>query len=99
MLRNSRKKPGTEILYNVKRGTLSVLGCTVPLMPIDDKIKLEILVDRTSVEVYANDGQTVVSNCFTPDEGSEDVVLFTNGGELEVVQLDIYKMESIWREK
>lgn len=99
MLRNSRKKPGTEILYNVKRGTLSVLGCTVPLMPIDNKIKLEILVDRTSVEIYANDGQTVISNCFTPDEGSEDIVLFTNGGELGVVKLDIYEMESIWRDK
>ncbi|MEN8115781.1 MAG: glycoside hydrolase family 32 protein [Bacteroidota bacterium] len=97
MLRHSKKKPGTEILYNVKRGTLSVLGCTVPLMPIDNKIKLDILLDRASIEIYANDGQAVVSNCFTPDEKSLDVLLFTNGGELGVDKLDIYKMESVWQ--
>ena len=96
MLRHGKKKPGTEILYNVKRGTLSVLGVTVPLMPVDNRIKLEILLDRSSVEIYLNNGQSVVSNCFTPDEGAEDVVLFTNGGELGVVKLDVYKMNSAW---
>lgn len=99
MIRNSKKTPGTEILYNVKRGTLSVLGTTVPLMPVDNKISLEILVDRASIEVFANGGQTVISNCFTPDEGAEDLLLFTNGGELEVVKLDIYKMESAWNQQ
>ncbi|MCF6333287.1 MAG: glycoside hydrolase family 32 protein, partial [Draconibacterium sp.] len=96
MVRHDKKKPGTEILYNVKRGVLTVLGSTVPLMPIDNKIKLEILLDRSSIEIYANDGQSVVSNCFTPDEGAEGVVLFTNGGELGVKKLDIYKMNSAW---
>lgn len=98
MLRHSRKKSGTELLYNVKRGTLSILGKTVPLMAVDNRIKLEILLDRTSIEIYANDGRTVISNCFTPEEGFEDVVLFSNGGELEVVKMDIYKMKSIWRD-
>lgn len=96
MVRHDKKKPGTEILYNVKRGVLTVLGSTVPLMPIDNKIKLEILLDRSSIEIYANDGQSVVSNCFTPDEGAEGLVLFTNGGELEIKKLDIYKMNSAW---
>jgi fructan beta-fructosidase len=96
MVRNSTKEPGTEILYNVKRGVLSVLGATVPLLPIDNKIKLEILIDRTSIEVYANDGQAVVSNCFVPAPKAKDIVLFTNGGELEVVNLDIYKLKTIW---
>lgn len=99
MLRHDKKKPGTEILYNVKRGTLTVLGSTVPLLPIDNKIKLEILLDRTSIEIYANDGQAVVSNCFTPDEGAHGVVLYTNGGELGIVKLDVYKMKSAWRDK
>ncbi|NQU51957.1 MAG: glycoside hydrolase family 32 protein [Bacteroidetes bacterium] len=98
MLRHSKKKAGTEILYNVKRGTVSVLGNTVPLMPIDNKIKLEILLDRTSIEIYANDGQTVISNCFTPEEGLEGVELFSNGGELEVIKMDIFEMKSIWRD-
>ncbi len=96
MIREGRGDAGTEVLYNVKRGTLSVLGSTVPLPPIDNKIKLEILVDRSSIEIYANDGQAVVSNCFTPAEKAEDYVLFTNGGELEVINMDVYSVESGW---
>lgn len=99
MLRHSNKTPGIEVLYNVKRGTLSVLGCTVPLPTINNKIKLEILLDRSSLEIFANDGQAVVSNCITPSEKALDVLLFTNGGELGVDKIDVYKMESVWNIK
>ena len=96
-LRNSKKIPGTEISYNVKRGVLNVLNSTVPIVPVDNKISLEILLDRASIEIFANGGQTVISNCFTPTEGAEDVVLYTNGGELGIDKLDVYEMESIWK--
>lgn len=99
MIRNGKKIPGTEILYNVKRGTISVLGITVPLMPVDNRISLEILVDRSSLEIYCNGGHTVISNCFTPSEDADEYVLFTNGGELGVVNLSVYSMNSVWEEE
>lgn len=99
MVRHSSKKAGTEIMYNVKRGTLTVLNSTVPLPTKNNKVKLEILLDRTSIEIFANDGRSVVSNCFTPDKKASDVVLFTNGGELGIDKLDVYKMKSVWHEK
>lgn len=99
LVRHNKKKPGIEILYNVQRGVLTVLGSTIPLMPIDNHIKLDILLDRTSLEIYANDGQAVTSNCFAISEGNEKVVLYTNGGELGVVKLDIYKIKSAWRDE
>jgi sucrose-6-phosphate hydrolase SacC (GH32 family) len=71
----------------------------VPIVPVDNKISLEILLDRASIEIFANGGQTVISNCFTPTEGAEDLVLYTNGGELGVDKLDVYKMESIWEKE
>lgn len=98
MFRHHSKKQGIEVLYNVKRGVLTVLGSTVPLLPEDNIIKLEVLLDRTSIEIYANNGQAVVSNCFVSDEKSTDVVLFTNGGELGIVNLDVYHVESIWND-
>jgi sucrose-6-phosphate hydrolase SacC (GH32 family) len=57
---------------------------------------MEILIDRASIEIYANDGQAVISNCFTPSEKADDFVLFTNGGELEVIKMEAYKIESVW---
>lgn len=99
ILRNSKKVPGTEVSYNVKRGVLTVLNSTVPIVPVDNKISLEILLDRSSIEIFANGGQTVISNCFTPLEGADEVVLYTNGGELGVDKLDVYEMESIWKKE
>jgi sucrose-6-phosphate hydrolase SacC (GH32 family) len=98
MFRHSKKAAGTELLYNAKRGTLSCLGKTVPLAAVDGKIHLEVLVDRTSIEIFANRGQIVMSSCFTPLEKSRGMELFTNGGELMIEQLDIFEVNSIWRE-
>ena len=50
------------------RGLGDVYKRQVPVVPVDNKISLEILLDRASIEIFANGGQTVVSNCFTPTE-------------------------------
>ena len=99
LIRHSKKSPGTEIEYDVKRGVLKAFNTMMPLPPIDNKIMLEILIDRTSVEIFANGGQNVMSNCFLPKEGAEDVVLYTIGGELGIDKLDVYEVNSIWEEK
>ncbi len=97
MIRHSKKEMGTEILYNVKREVLSCLGTIIPLKTNDKKLKLEILVDRSSIEIFANDGEKVISHCFTPKESAMGYEIFTNGGELFVDQMDIFEMNSIWR--
>jgi fructan beta-fructosidase len=99
MLRMNKKVTGTELLYNVKRQTLSVLGQTVPLEPIDNKIYLEILIDRSSIEVYANNGRAVISNTFTPDENALEYLLYNTGGELMVDKLEIIELNSAWKSK
>jgi len=99
MIRQNKKNQGAEILYNGKRGVITVLNSTVPVVPVNNKIKLEILLDRASIEIFINDGQSVVSNCFTPVENADDLVLYCTGGELMVDKLDIYKVESVWSEK
>ena len=95
-VRNSKKMAGTEILYDVARGSISALGSSAPLQSADNIITLEILLDRASIEVFANEGQVVLTNNFTPEEGAEELILFSNGGEVIVIRLDIYKIESAW---
>lgn len=95
IIRHSKKVAGTEISYHAKRGTISVLNSTVPVALTNNKISLEILIDRTSIEIFINGGQTVLSNCFTPADGN-DIVLYTIGGELGIDQLDIYEIKSVY---
>jgi sucrose-6-phosphate hydrolase SacC (GH32 family) len=99
LVRHSKKIPGTEILYNVKRGVLSCLGRQVPLPPVDGKIQIEILLDRSSIEIFANKGLVAMSSCLFAPENSLDLELFTIGGELMVEKLDVYELKSAWREK
>lgn len=96
IVRMDKKNNGTEITYNAKTNTLSCLGKSVVIEPVDHVLKLEILVDRSSVEIFANDGKAVMSSCFVPTENAEGIYLFTIGGELLVQKLEIYPMKSMW---
>ncbi len=98
MLRTGKKNQGTELVYNVKRETLSLLGHTVPLSPVDNKIHLDILLDRASVEVFANNGQASISCNFFNQEEDNGYMLYNTGGELLVEELEIFKLNSVWEE-
>jgi fructan beta-fructosidase len=97
MLKNGKKNPGAELMYNVKRQTLSLLGQQIGLAPIDNKISLDILVDRASAEVFANGGIASVSSLIFNPENDKDFILFNSGGELMVEELTITEINSIWR--
>ena len=47
---------GIEVAYDVAKQQLSCLDKTAPLSPEDGQVRLEILVDRTSIEIFANEG-------------------------------------------
>ncbi len=96
MVRHSKKQTGTEIRYDATKSIISCLGQAALLKPEDGKIKLEILVDRTSIEIFGNDGKMVMSNCFTPDPDADELVLYNTGGELLVEKLEIYPMKSMY---
>jgi len=96
MLRTGKKNQGSELVYNVKRQTLTILGMTMPLEPIDNKIQLDILLDRASAEVYANNGRGVLTNVFFNEVPDQELILFNTGGELLVEELDIFSLKSAW---
>ncbi len=96
MLRTGKKSQGTELVYNVKRETLSLLGQSVPLTPVDNKIYLDILLDRSSVEVFANNGHAAISCNLFNQENNKGYILYNTGGELLVEELSIFEMKSIW---
>jgi fructan beta-fructosidase len=99
MLRVGKKNQGTELVYNVKRGTLSILGQTIPLEPVDNKIFLDILLDRASVELFANNGRVAFSANFKNQANDKKYILFNTGGELLVEELDIWEINSAWSEE
>jgi len=66
-----------------------------PLAPADGKIKLRILLDRNTVEIFGNDGEVVISSCFMPEDGNMDYS-FTAEGEVKIVKAEIHSLKSAW---
>jgi len=53
-------------------------------------LKLRILVDRSSVEVFAGDGRVVLSSLFFPDPANKEFKMEATGGKAKIVSLVIY---------
>jgi fructan beta-fructosidase len=70
-----------------------------PLEPKDGKIKLRVFVDDTTVEVFANDGEAVMSALVFPDPLSSGLELFADGAEVGLERAVYYPMRSVWRDE
>lgn len=60
------------------------------------QIKLRILVDESSVEVFVNGGKSVFSEVIFPDPASRAMSFYTKGGNVKVVSLKVNKLRSVW---
>ncbi len=87
---------GEPITYDAQAHTLTCLGCTAPLEASNGQVNLRILVDRTSLEVYANGGLVSMTSCFLPQEGADQISAFAAGGEATLKTLRIFDLLSAW---
>jgi fructan beta-fructosidase len=58
-----------------------------PLVAEGGLVRLRLLVDRSSVEVFGGDGRTVISDRIYPRPDSRGASLFAEGGTAELVSL------------
>lgn len=68
-----------------------------PLSPKNNRVKLRIFVDWSSVEIFGNDGELVITDQIFPDPASQGVELYTKNGNVKLVSLTIYQLDSIHR--
>ena len=67
------------------------------MSPVGNRIKMRILVDWSSVEVFANDGEIALSYQVFPDDAGDKLELFVSGGEVRLVSLTINAIKSVWQ--
>ena len=60
------------------------------------RIRLQILVDRSSIEVFGNHGKISMSTTFFPDLRDTDLGIFTRDGDIRIISLEANRLESIW---
>ena len=69
-------------------------GATAPVTSRTTSVRLRIVVDRTSVEVFVNDGEPVLTDQIFPAAGSNGVDLFAIGGTATVSTLAVWELKS-----
>jgi levanase/fructan beta-fructosidase len=57
--------------------------------------KLDILLDRTSIEVFANDGEVSLAAAFLPS--GDELAIECTKGEIRLDSLVVHSMGSIWK--
>jgi fructan beta-fructosidase len=90
---------GTEVVYDVEKQTLSCKGRTAPLKPVKGKIRLRLLVDRGSIEIFGNDGAMAMSIGLIPPDKDRSLSAFSRGGNTSVPALEVIELRSAWGRK
>lgn len=87
---------GEKLTHSAKKKELTCLGATVPVEPVDGKITLRILVDRTSIEIFVQEGKYPMTSCFLPDPGNKEIAFSVPGGEVKIKSLTVNELKSAW---
>ena len=87
---------GTHIVYDAAAKELRCLGKKVQCGLLDGRLKLRMLVDRRSLEIFINDGRYVMSFYFQADKEKLPVTMTSTGGQATFDSVDIWELASIW---
>lgn len=86
---------GHPIRYSMTVGAIGVGPDSAPLKIAGKPLRLRILVDRPSIEVFADKGQVTFSTVYL--EGNTNEIVFTaSGGDILLRTLTVTRLESIW---
>jgi fructan beta-fructosidase len=87
---------GIPVVFDFSKHELSCRKVVAPLTPIGERLRLRVLVDRGSIEIFGNDGRVAISAGATPNPSDGTVELATKGGDLIVSSLSVWKLKSAW---
>ncbi|MEM1084118.1 MAG: GH32 C-terminal domain-containing protein [Verrucomicrobiota bacterium] len=79
-----------SFVYDAQAATLD--GAPVTL--IDGALKVRILIDRGIIEVFANDGEAVITSSYANDLEIDTIEISAEGGDAELVKLEVTRLEA-----
>jgi fructan beta-fructosidase len=67
-----------------------------PLKMKNNRVKLQLFIDTSSIELLANDGEIAMTSLIFPSEIGKSLTLVSNEGSANVSTLKITELDSIW---
>ncbi|GGD91680.1 hypothetical protein GCM10010911_58010 [Paenibacillus nasutitermitis] len=105
MRASEEHKEETLVIYNSEENELSInrdksgggvtgISRCVLKPAADGTVKLHLFVDRSSIEVFGNDGRVAASNRIYPHLDNTGLDLYARSGTAKLLRLDVWKLES-----
>ena len=60
------------------------------------RLKLHLFIDQSSIEVFAQDGEIVITDQIFPDPASTGIEIYAKDGEAKLISLTLYPLKSIY---
>jgi fructan beta-fructosidase len=89
----------STVAYKVAEKKLHALDKSADLAPAGGRIKMRILLDRSSLEVFGNDGEVSLTSNFIPVAGRNGLQVYATGGSVKIVSLAAHKLRGAWDPK
>lgn len=70
---------------------------TIPVKNLGEKVKFDLILDQSSIELFINDGQYVATELFFPSEPYKQLSI-TDGGDNTLENFSVETIASIWRD-
>ena len=92
---------GETVRYERTRGRLSCGGSSAFIPKGRKTVKLHVLVDRTSIEIFADEGEVSMSCCFLPQEDawyrlSTYGIPWPKGRKAKIISMEVFELNSIF---
>ncbi len=87
---------GFELQINTANRTISFGDKTTPLPGSGNKILLEALVDRLSMEVFINQGEVYMPLYLSPGKKTGEYAIQVKEGSLHLNNLTVWPLNSVW---
>ncbi len=87
---------GQRVRYSVPDAMVTCLGRSASLRQERGRIRLRLLVDRTSIELFGNGGALSMTSCFLAPNGDFRLGMFAEGGSATITSLRMTPLRSAW---
>ena len=68
-----------------------------PFVLENEKVNMRIFVDRSSIELFAENGKVVFTNQVFPSESYSKIEAFSEKGNIKLSKMDLITLKSIWK--
>ncbi len=87
---------GETLAYSFADERLIFMVSNASLPTANGALKLRMIVDRASIEVYANRTEVTFIKLFDPDPSKMNLDLFSKGGTASIQAMEAYRLQSTW---